>query len=212
MQRVDANLVLVAKHYNVSILSPFWLHEHGIVHESEFGRNQVFTEEVCQIQTDLFQLVAMPNRLQLTPNIDHVNDGNMISTRITNFVKALPHTPYTALGFNFLFYQLPVDDVPKLTRKFFIHETNSLYKQFDTEDAHFGAYFSRDYKNLRMKLDVKPITAVRDGVRQSGLQYGYNFNRDIQTDDIVDEVQKTVVLWSECLQIAHEIAEESYNG
>src|SRR5207253_8065118 len=101
MELLGQNVVVTANQFNPSIVTQFWLVKEGVASENEFEGSCIFTEGVSQVQTKTFQLVVVPQMLQFTPSPDAEKQGDLASAKVGKIVRALPHTPYTAIGLNF---------------------------------------------------------------------------------------------------------------
>ena len=94
-----ANVVILAKNHNPSIVSKEWLVQKKIIEEPVVSF--VHTPAFSVVEADNFRLVVDPDRLQISvKNFDPKNIENL--PKITdNYVNQLPETPYTAIGFNY---------------------------------------------------------------------------------------------------------------
>src|SRR5437899_1423114 len=98
---VGSNAVVVARQFNPSVLSQIWLVETGILQTTDFGGEFAFTPLFSQVTTKDFTLLVIPERLQFVPTVDENRQRAFIIEKVGAIVKALPHTPYTAMGMNF---------------------------------------------------------------------------------------------------------------
>ena len=68
----------------------------------------------------------------------------MALEKVGAIVRLLPQTPYAAVGLNFTWLVQPsASDYDGFCRALFFR-TNPLFTPFDTGDARFGGYLSRD--------------------------------------------------------------------
>ena len=97
-----ATIVILARKFNPSIVSKDWLAEKGVLTEpiSKF----VHTDDLSLVEGERFALVLDEGRLQLTlkPPVDDVGLTGLRNSA-SQFVQALPQTPFGALGLNFKF-------------------------------------------------------------------------------------------------------------
>lgn len=192
IERTLANcaIVLRATAFNPSIITPHWLVKKGICQDSEFEQknrplSSISTPEMCQIESNTFRLLVNPSVLQITPIADVINRDNVlhVSQVIKGIVNALPEIPYGAIGCNFDWH-LAINNAHDYSRRNFYFEQSNLHREFDTADARYGVYLSKQYQSVRLKLDVKPVTVQRVRVAQpvgepfEAIQYSFNFHKD----------------------------------
>lgn len=215
MQLVLSNVVVVAKSFNPSILTQLWLARNEVVGEDEFLPGCMFVEGLSQVTTQSFDMLVIPDRLQFTPKAVAGQmeqregvlvqlEGEMIAEKIGKIIRALPHTPYTAVGINFAWQEKPGDEgVTGLTRRLFFNSESALHHEFDSDDASFGVYMSKDIGGgLRLKCDVKPVFVNAATGKEPRLHLGLNFHREVTGVDPVGEVIETIGRWAECKQQA----------
>ena len=208
MNLVTANAVIAARSFNPSILSQLWLVRNNVVSEEDFGNAPLFADGVSQVETSRLMLLALPDRLQIAPK--DAMDQDSVQNAISRIVTALPHTPYTALGLNFVWHHEPEgESMAQLTRRLFYRDGCQLYDHFVEQDSHFGAYLSKAYGMMRLKLDIKPIIIqTPQGESHNRLQFGFNFHQDLGSD-AVERIHEALGGWTENFNLAHRIAGES---
>jgi hypothetical protein len=97
------------------------------------------------------------------------------------------------LGLNFNWHVTPADrDVARLSRELFFLPNRAIYREFDTADAQFGGYLSKNLLGFRLKMDVKPITVLTEQGQQERIQFLFNFHADITPNEtaarMIDEL------------------------
>ncbi|HEX4404524.1 MAG TPA: hypothetical protein VH560_06840 [Polyangia bacterium] len=204
------NAVVTANHFNPSILSQLWLVKTGVVREEEFveGPGTIFSDGVVQVTTTRFALLVLPDQIQIAPVSAPKESAALVQERLGTVVRTLPHTPYTAVGINFVWHADP-GEVPlrTITRKLF-SGTSDVYGYFSDGNSHFGAYLSKDVGLSRLKLDIKPISAqMPDGQIVERLQLGFNFHTDVEGDGPVEAIAKTLGEWDRNFLLSEQIAE-----
>lgn len=102
----QTNIVVLAKNHNPTIVSKEWLIQNKIIEDQilNFSHVPVFS----LIETDNFNLVVDPDRLQLS--IKKISPANLktLPQIILKYINQLPETPYTAIGFNYS-YNIEID-------------------------------------------------------------------------------------------------------
>jgi hypothetical protein len=189
-----ANIVITANHFNPSIFNQLWLVKNHIMGEDDFEGPGVFVESVSQVEGREFRLLVIPPQLQFLPRVEIKREQSIVEEKLGQIVAALPHTPYAAVGLNFI-YRFRPESVPEFTRKAFCRSDRKVFQSFDAEDAHFGAYMSKDWHGMRLKLDIKPITRDEDGTQVSGVAVSFNFHRDLVMEDRVAEIKDCLAKW-----------------
>jgi len=125
-----ANIVVLARNYNPSIVSKEWLYEKSIVKEAV--TSFIHTPPLSVVETQQISFVLDENRLQIS--LKNITTENMeILPKISaDFASYLPETPFVAVGFNY---------------KYHISKENSLLETlFHPDDARLKALFSENYE------------------------------------------------------------------
>jgi hypothetical protein len=217
MELLAENVVITANKFNPSVLTQVWLVRNGILAEEDLGPSSFFPMAV-QVQTPRFMLLAVPDFIQYAP-VTPGSDGDLILRTMGGIARALPHTPFTGIGMNFVWTETPGIDIAELTRRLFFRADSPVFSPFDTEDAHFGGYMSKDFRGVRMKLDIKPTiwrkldpkTETPQGV-EPRLQFSFNFHKDLTPDDSTGntpaEIESILRLWDAAKQESERIVSE----
>jgi hypothetical protein len=211
MNLASANIVVVAQHFNPSILNQLWLARYGVVLENESQGDYAFTNEICQVQAPGFHFLAIPDRVQFTPHADQRNNQDLIQERLGNLIKSLPHTPYTAIGFNIGWHHEIEGDINKLTRKAYFRPDRSLYQHFDDSNARFGAYCSVDWLDFRMKTDVKPAIRSQGDITRDIISLSFNFHRELDRENAVGDIEDSLTKWNKAIEESSTIAKDAIN-
>lgn len=160
----------------------------------------MYSEAVVQLRTPQFLLFVLPNQLQFTPGEQVQDQQGLIQEKVGRIVERLPHTPYTAVGLNFVWHVR--DDeagIEQLSRELFFKTDSELCRCFDAPDAKFGMYLSRDLFGCRLKLDIKPIVVNgSDQPEMQRLQFAFNFHKDLaDSGEPVRQIQEMLGRWDE---------------
>jgi len=207
-----SNLVIAAHQFNPSIFSQLWLVRNGIVREDEFSPGCLFSDQAVNVECEHFALLVVPPQMQFAPKVPPESEAELVEQKVGAIVRALPHTPYSAIGLNFIWHVEPEDgDVGAMTRALFFNADRSTCQVFDAEDARFGAYFSRDLFGCRLKLDVKPIIRQTGDERREVVQFAFNFHLDVpqETDEIVAAIERQLGIWDDARDEAARIVQEA---
>jgi hypothetical protein len=136
-------------------------------------------------------LLVAPERLQLTflPADDTAADRAARLAR--EILEKLPHTPYAALGMNFDYgVDLSEPALAQILRKWFVADQNPLAAHFQSDDARFGGYFSKDFEDMRLRLSLLPAIVTRGGERVGRLSFQFNFHRELSTGNPQEAAQQ----------------------
>ena len=202
---VLANVVIAGTNFNPSVFSQLWLLQNGIVNEDEFDTGSAFTDFVVQVQTKRFALLALPQQITLTPR-DPVGAGTLVCDRLQRIIRLLPHTPFAAVGMNFVWASKPVASLA--TSRQLFAGASPLYEQFSSADARFGAYMSKDLGTTRLRLDARPIHTKPPLERVETFQFAFNIERDLQAaSDKVAAIVEVLSQWDANHALTRELTE-----
>jgi hypothetical protein len=201
---VNASAIIVAQQFNPSIITQLWLVRNEILSADDFREGCISSPMVSQINSREFSLLTLPDRLQFTPNDVAGENGNLVTTKLGGIVSRLPHTPYSAIGLNFTWHLDPEETgIGEFSRSIFYRDT-SLFREFDTEDARYGGYLSKNVLGCRLKLDIKPII-MSIPTRKDYLQFAFNFHLDLSGDNPVEEILSLLTRWNEAKGLSSRI-------
>lgn len=208
--------VIVANQFNPSILNQGWLMRHKILDDDNLEQGSVFLDMVVQVRNRSFFLLALPEQIQFVPApaTSAEDEQQLIVEKLGKIVQKLPETPYKGLGLNFSWHLVPADgDTNRATRELFFSPGRPIYAAFDTVDARFGAYLSKEYAGFRLKLDIKPIVVQEGNIIQHRVHFGFNFHFDLG-DDAAAQVVERLGHWNDVRHEAERIIDiiESRQG
>jgi hypothetical protein len=192
---VASNVVIAARHFNPSVFNQLWLYRNELVGEAEFEPGSVFTDAFVQVRTARYVVMVVPDQLQFLPLQQDEGEGNLILEKVGRIIELLPHTPYIAVGLNFVWHK-NVDglDIGQLTRRLFFNADSTFYREFDTPDAQFGGYASKAMFDCSLKVDVKPVTVPEEPTER--VQVAFNLHKDITRPvDVVREIKDVLSRW-----------------
>ena len=215
LQVIEGNAVVVARQFNPTVTSQHWLVKTGLLADGDPGKDFVFTPLFSHFTNDEFDFLLVPERLQIAPLVEADKQQGLLIDRVGKLIKAVPHTPFVAVGLNFTVQIVPEHvDVIALTRRCFFVSGSPLHEEFDAPDARFGGYFSRDVLGMRLKLDVKPARGIRPGWEDERhfVNMDFNYQYDIKPEEdpvaqIVDCLSKWNEARSQVLRIADILTE-----
>lgn len=205
VELVDASVVVVARQFNPSVFSQLWLVRHGLVGEDAFRDGCIFSDALAQVNTDDFNLLVVPPRAQFIANVPEEAQQRLIVEKMSQLVRALPETPYRAVGFNMKWkVTANGDSVAEMSRRLAFVPNSPMHSLFDTQDARFGSILSKDSFGCRLNLTVKP--EVADGEEGEFLVFAFNYHRDIRPEDeAIPIIVKTLEQWDNAREEASTI-------
>ena len=195
IENAFAGIVLTAQSFNPSIFTETWLANNNIISPDKLTGMRVFSPEVAQFQTDEIQVLVMPPKMQITFSIHDITENFDLPCKVAvRTVELLPHTPYQALGLNFdYFVAQPVgQNFNAYNRTLLGQGDYHLLQEFSTEDSRFGRYFSKDYEDARLRLDMKPVKAGPES--KDLLKFSFNFHYDFAQIEQVERAKELIRL------------------
>lgn len=208
-QIVHCNVVVVARQFNPSIFTQLWLVKNKLASESDFDEgDSVFTPPFVQVRVPKFALLVLPEQMQFAPRPAEGNHGAVVREKVGRIIQALPETPYSAVGLNFHWMLAPAqEDYSALCRALFFRD-NPLYSEFESADARFGGYLSKDIFDARLKLDVKPTTVDTPDGRAEKLLFAFNFHADIKGESAVEHIERMLARWDDASTYAAQVVQK----
>jgi hypothetical protein len=202
---VGQNSIVIAHQVNPSIFNPNWLIGQNIIQKGQIRENGIVTPQLVHLRTDEFELLVLPERIQLTPFGDMDKHAGVVLRVIGGIVTILEHTPYTAAGMNFIYsVDYPAEDYASRTRELLVKD-NPLSLAFASKDARFGAYYSMDHAGLdcRLRLDVKPVR--RPGGEEL-LNLSFNLQKEVPKESPIQPILDFLGKWDDARQVVDQIA------
>ena len=210
IEKAASGIIITAQTFNPSIFTETWLSQNHIIDANDLIGLRVFSAEMAQFQTSDMRVLVIPPKMQITFPIPEV-EGDFESPKevAARTVELLPHTPYQALGLNFDFFATqPADqNFSDYDRTLLGSGDYQLLREFSSSDSRFGRYFSKDYEEARLKLNIKPVKKVDPG-NQEILQFSFNFHYEVSQLDSDDRVEKLIQLigtWNSLKQYAQHL-------
>ncbi|NQT18740.1 MAG: hypothetical protein HQ592_03480 [Planctomycetes bacterium] len=175
-----SGIVLAAQAFNPSIFTETWLAQNDIVSADDLVGVRVFSPEVAQFQTSEVKVLVIPPRMQILFSTLEVEGDFELPRKIAaRTVELLPETPYEALGLNFDYFvsQPEGNEFGAYNRALLGGGDNKLVDEFASQDARFGRYFSKNYGEARLKLNITPVKTGPE--KKDLIQFSFNFHHDL---------------------------------
>lgn len=208
-QLIESNLVIVANQFNLSVINSVWLLKKGIFSLDELQERSPLPI-IVEARSNDFIFIIDPNRLQfwIPPNSSIANE--LLSKKIAKLITELSEQPYVAAGFNFTYHViLENGELGKFTRALFCQPESKLFNDFNTADARFGGYFSKNIIGTRLRLEVKPINFQqgKESIEER-LQFAFNFNVTLSSEEKETSILELLQKWDEASNITNEIMDK----
>ena len=195
VQFLGLNIVLAANELNLSIFKPVWMCQYGILKPEEISEIAFITPAAIQIPNEDFHLTILPNRLQLgLPTPKRIENSKLIDRIIGGILKALPHTPFAAMGINIdiLVHPKNPTEFKDWNNQKFASPIAKLVC-LDEGSPRFGSYFSIFVNDARLKVDVKPIRVTEDAPTPDHpidpkfeyMKFNFNYHIDLDPENPV---------------------------
>lgn len=213
LQQVVANVVVVAHHFNPTITDQIWLDKNKIIPADEAEGPFLYSDTAVHALTRQFQMMIVPDKCQITLAPTAENAQELLVDRVGRLVSTLPHTPYIAFGMNFIWHYVPpLGEASRISRELFFVPSGRLHRSFDTEDARFGGYLSKNSLGCRLKVDVKPVLAESaDNPEVDMILCTFNYHRDLaKEENPVGTILELLGRWNEASQEVKQIAEATF--
>lgn len=203
--QIDASAVVTGSDVNLSIFKPLWLRQAKILTEDEISAEILVSPAAINIPTPKFELLILPNRIQMRFFGSGCNDARTDLLRVMGgIVEMLPHTPYTGVGLNFKnVLTLPAgSDFFTWNRQVFATPWAEDQATKDNEPR-FGCYFSVNTLGMRLKVDVKPINPTPELIKivkslalgEDYMQMVFNYHVDLKELTDVGSIIKILEKW-----------------
>ena len=164
----QASIVILARNFNPTIASKEWLLAKKII--SGPVANFIHVPNLSMVEAQGATLVLDENRLQLTSRQPEAPSLPALAAASRRFVRALPHTPYTAVGLNLRFAILTAGlDLAALGRP----KARSLARIFG-DNCHVGYKITFLHEGFRVAVDIPPSTNGTEPARLA-----LNFHADV---------------------------------
>jgi hypothetical protein len=213
-QLVGSSVVIVAQQFNPTVVSQPWLMRHGLATEEDFNQGYIFSDSLVQFQAKDFHFLLVQEQLQFTPRPAPDREQEIVRKWVGTIAEKLPHTPYRAIGLNFMWQVTPdTESVRDWTRRTFYRADVPLFEVFGSSDSMFGGYFSRDVLDCRLRLDVKPVTATAGEKKLERVFFNFNYHLELAIlDRPVEAIHEMLERWDEAKKESVKVVQSAERG
>ena len=202
-----SNCTIVATSFNPSVFTQLWMADNQIIARDDFQAGGVFTDIVVQAQAGRFAIVVLPQQLMLIPRTPEDAAQAIAAPPLQAIVQKVPHTPFVAVGLNFVWQTEPLEAAGSTTRTLFAPPSR-LSTRFGASDARFGSYLSMDFDGSRLRLDVRPIRDLTAPGKER-IQCAFNVQRELAEktpEQKVASISELVNQWDRLKEHTRELA------
>lgn len=181
----SANIVILAENHNPAIVSVEWLKNKSIFDE-EATNNFTNTPVFSFVEFPSFQLIVEPIRLQIALKTPSEENIPRLEKAGQNYIKALPETPYSAVGLNYT-WMVAFDDQEvacQFLKNLLVADDKRLSDGLGTEYYEVGGI-------LIVNEDVFRIRVIIERSAQSPTDISCHFNYHANVKDI-QQVQQAI--------------------
>lgn len=198
-----ANIVVLAKRHNPGIPSKDWLKSKRII--KEVPMNFVNTPVFSMLETKNFVLTVDEKRLQISAKKPSNKNLKQIVDMAQVYVKALPETPYNALGLNFIWTAIPATEENgfKFLKKLFVADEKKLSNFLPSTDYYVGSNIYYSYSDFRVTLKIEPLLKSKGHI-------SLNFNYHLA--DGTKLITEKILMFSQCLEQSGGLVKKMTGG
>jgi hypothetical protein len=182
LELTQQTIVILANQFNPSIFREAWLERLGVYSQDELTGNVVYTPMFCQVSGDVTLLVVNDRAQFMTSR----PDGGRVAERSRLIVDALPQTPYSAIGLNFIWTFVPDGrSVAEVSAQLFRPPIHNL---FDAATI-FGLTGRGVSGNATLVATATPY--------QDRIEIKFNYHFDLSTDNTLDDARGALASWND---------------
>lgn len=170
--RLEVKNIVLLGDFQPNKFDKLFFIKHDIFTEDDFDDNSIFTTEFVQINSKNFSLFIVPNQIIFNSLLENFVD--VFEKIIRSVILKL-----TAMGINLHYFSFFNEELNVVSRKLFYNENDKIAKNFfNDNDSNFGSYYSKNFKESRLKLEVKPVIMENeiDPSKQQGIMLAFNFH------------------------------------
>lgn len=199
------------RQFNPAIFSQIWMIQHLHVEPNDFiNEGSVQSPILFHQSTRQFSLFVAPERVQLGLATQQEREEALVRRILLAVLGQFPANICHAIGVNFN-WMVRWDERPnsETSRRLFFGQGNPLFRFFDTDDACFGVYASKDFLGVRLKVDAKPLTmGPSNEITTMGVFFNFNFHKDLSGEDRIGQIGSLLARWEEARNEASRIVQQ----
>lgn len=156
-----ANIVVLARSHNPAIPSKDWLEKKNIIIEEPI--NFVNTPVFSLFETKNFALTVDQERWQIALKVINQVNIEAVPDITKKYVKALPETPYHAIGLNFQYIGKPTkgENCFEILKSIFVSDKQKIKTSINSVDFNFGGIIYFDQGEFKIKIAIDPLLKTK---------------------------------------------------
>lgn len=177
------SIVVIADQHNPTILHPSFLKSEEIIPSSEgVSEDIICTPPFSMVKTTSgINFVAELNKLQLTDEQPPENiSGSKIKNYALNYIRALPHVKYKAVGINYN-YILPVDRHQDYVKERFLKRGNWFSDELNPSQVSLKLVYPTE-SSLIIRFSINSGQVSHSGNQYDGVIVDGNYHEDLVED------------------------------
>lgn len=189
IKAMSATVVLIpGQQVNTAQFSQLWFVENKIVASTDFASaGSIFLPVVTNVVSPKFDLLVMPNRVQLTLKGSADESNDVLTGAFRRFLDACGIS-FSSIGLNFNSVIAATEgSTAPAARRLFLSNSNPLSKIFRSDESSAGLYVTKPIDGGRMQIDIKPGSESVDGNLTPGLPQvliaATNYHFDVMSRD-----------------------------
>jgi|GEM_PF-3333918 len=190
------NVVLIGG-FNPAFFDKYFFITNDILKDEEIQPSSQFLGiGGVQVISEKYSIIIVLNQIIITFLKQETTDAD-IKKFISLFIKKGNIKNVQNMGFNFNWHIVykDKDAVNKASRNFFYHKENKVLAAFfDSDDASYGMYASKNFEKARLKFDVKPAKIQEIGKNEvtDEIVFGFNYDFVIKNKETDAEILELV--------------------
>jgi hypothetical protein len=217
------SVVLVTSEMELSQFKPVWLAKMDMLKPEEISPSCLITPHAIQIPTEVFNLLILPEKLQMVFAEDReevvVEPLNRILGGILTKIGPIPARAM-GVNFDYFFGPAPAVDFGAWNRKLFSSVLSAEMTSETIVNHRFGSYVSFAFEGFRLKIKFSPVKgavaapAIIEQLQNATewMQANFNFHLDLSQNDPTGAAHEALLKWKKAADKAREILHQIPSG
>lgn len=199
-----ANIVVLARNHNPAIPSKDWLEKKNIIIEEPI--NFVNTPVFSFFETKNLALTVDQEKWQIALKVINQVNIEALPNITKKYLRALPETPYYAIGFNFQYIgkSTKEENCFEILEAIFISDKQKIKSSINSADFNFGGIIYFDQGEFKTKIVIDPLLRTQKNV-------AINFNYHLESKEI-EKILTNLTKFKEYAQRSNDIANKLLGG
>jgi len=199
----STNIVVLAKNHNPAIASTDWLKSEGIFDEKAI--NSTNTSVFSFFESEGFLLTVTPEHLQAALKSPIESNVPRLQKSVSTYIKALPHTPFTAVGLNYI-WTLGFDTQENASiylKNLFIVDDNKIKTSLGKNNYQAGGILVFEDEIFRVRLLAEIVKQAPENI-----SCNFNYHADVKnSQDVLQAISVFQCKNTESKQIVSHLFE-----